>query len=55
MTKNSLRHRWSHRRAAQRRSAESFWTPRDLYGLDDRDAARAGADLLAARDRSSWT
>jgi hypothetical protein len=55
MTKNSLLRRWSNHRTARRRSAESYWMPANIYGLEDRDAARAGADLLAARDRSSWT
>jgi hypothetical protein len=55
MTKKSLLRRWSRHHAARRRTAESYWNPRDLYGLEDRDAVRAGADLLAARDRSSWT
>jgi hypothetical protein len=55
MTKNSLLRRLSRHHAGRRRSAESFWTPRDLYGIEDRDAIRAGSDLLAARDRSSWT
>lgn len=55
MTKNSLLRRLSRRASERGRSAETFWTPRDLYGLEDRDATRAGSDLLAARDRSSWT
>ncbi len=55
MTKNSLIHRWSHRSRRPRRSSESYWMPRDLAWIEDRDAIRAGSDLLAARDRSSWT
>lgn len=55
MTTHSLRRRWSHYRESSRRKAESYWQPSNLAALDDRDAIRGRADLLAARDRSSWT
>jgi hypothetical protein len=55
MTRNSLLRRWSRYRESSRRNTESYWQPRNLGWLEDRDAMRGHADLLAARDRSSWT
>jgi len=55
MTKNSLLRRWSHYRESSRRNSESYWQPKNLDSLEDRDAMRGHTDLLAARDRSSWT
>ena len=55
MTKKPLRRHWFRFRDSSRRNSESYWQPRNLGSLEDRDAMRSHTDLLAARDRSSWT